>query len=78
VTQSLLKPLSKKPSQKTLPKGQITLDQELTTIPPDDRLQLDQLAALTVYGDGRPFTLFESPYMKAFLKKLNPSYPMCH
>jgi hypothetical protein len=74
VTQSLLKPLSKNPSQKTLPKGQITLDQEVATIPPDDRLQLDQLAALTDYGDGRPFTLFESPYMKAFLKKLNPSY----
>jgi hypothetical protein len=40
----------------------------------DHKANLDALAALAVYGDGRPFSLFESPYMREFLKALNSAY----
>lgn len=40
----------------------------------NDKLSLDELAALVIYADGRPFSLFESSYMRAFLKALNPAY----
>jgi hypothetical protein len=74
VTQVLLKHI---PVQITQPKTEVFKQQttlNLGGISRDDRLQLDALAALAVYGDARPFGLFESPYMRAFLKKLNPAY----
>jgi hypothetical protein len=41
---------------------------------------LDKLAAMTVYADARPFTLYESTAMKAFLFQLEPGYkpPSAH
>jgi hypothetical protein len=40
----------------------------------DYKVNLDALAALAVYGDGRPFSLFKSPYIQEFLKALNLAY----
>jgi hypothetical protein len=41
---------------------------------------LDKLAAMAVYADARPFTLYESTAMKAFLFQLEPGYkpPSAH
>jgi hypothetical protein len=75
VSQKLLKPLIHNPKIQTLPKDQTRISNDnITLLSHGQRHQLDQLAALAVYGDGRPFILYESPYMKAFLKKLNPAY----
>ena len=36
--------------------------------------KLDQLAAMVVFGGGRPFTFFEDPFIRALLAELNPSW----
>jgi hypothetical protein len=41
---------------------------------PERKRKLDKLAAMAVYADARPFTLYECPAMKEFLFELDPAY----
>jgi len=52
-------------TQATLKSSFITTERKKT---------LDRLAAMAVYADARPFTLYECPAMKAFLFQLEPAY----
>jgi hypothetical protein len=59
------------PTQTTLKSSFITTERKKA---------LDKLAAMAVYADARPFTLYECPAMKAFLFQLEPAYkpPSAH
>jgi hypothetical protein len=59
------------PTQTTLKSSFITTERKKA---------LDKLAAMAVYADARPFTLYESTAMKAFLFQLEPGYkpPSAH
>jgi hypothetical protein len=59
------------PTQTTLKSSFITTERKKA---------LDKLAAMAVYADARPFTLYKCPAMKAFLFQLEPGYkpPLAH
>lgn len=40
----------------------------------NDQAALDELASMALYVCGRPSSLFDEPWMKGFLHRLNPAY----
>ena len=44
------------------------------SLSPTAKRQLDQLAAMAVYGGARPLTMYADPAMKAFLRGFNAAY----